>query len=114
MAESTQLLKGILESCVLKFIAIAPTYGYEIIAALKEYGFTTITEGTLYPILLRLEQKGAVTTRRVASPSGPSRKYYFITEEGQAILTRFYADWTNVSGIVSALFKEMDDHVDTE
>ena len=54
MENNTQLLKGILEFCVLKFISRAPTYGYEIVTQLKEYGFSDLSESTLYPLLFRL------------------------------------------------------------
>ena len=111
MAENAQLLKGILEACVLKYISREPNYGYEILAALKQYGFGTIGIGTLYPILLRLEQKGAVTTRQSVSPSGPSRKYYTITDVGVEILDRFYSEWISLTKSVSLLFEEMNSDV---
>ena len=82
---NTQLLKGVLEFCVLKFISREPTYGYEIVMHLKQVGFSDLSESTLYPLLLRLEQQGKVTVERRPSPKGPSRKYYVVTEEGQEV-----------------------------
>ena len=58
MENNTQLLKGVLEFCVLKFISREPTYGYEIVMHLKQVGFSDLSESTLYPLLLRLEQQG--------------------------------------------------------
>ena len=53
MENNTQLLKGVLEYCVLKLIAQEPTYGYEIVMHLKQVGFSDLSESTLYPLLLR-------------------------------------------------------------
>ena len=83
MENNAQLLKGVLEYCVLKLIAQEPTYGYEIVMHLKQVGFSDLSESTLYPLLLRLEQQGKVTVERRPSPKGPSRKYYIVTEEGR-------------------------------
>lgn len=67
---NTQLLKGVLEFCVLKFISREPTYGYEIVMHLKQVGFSDLSESTLYPLLLRLEQQGKVTVERRPSLRG--------------------------------------------
>ena len=90
MENNAQLLKGVLEYCVLKLIAQEPTYGYEIVMHLKQVGFSDLSESTLYPLLLRLEQQGKVTVERRPSPKGPSRKYYIVTEEGQQALCLLY------------------------
>ena len=65
MENNTQLLKGILEFCVLKLISREPTYGYEIVMNLKQVGFSDLSESTLYPLLLRLEQQGKVTVEQL-------------------------------------------------
>ena len=83
MENNAQLLKGVLEYCVLRLIEKEPTYGYEIVMQLKQVGFAEISESTLYPLLLRLEQQEKVTVERRPSPKGPSRKYYVITEKGR-------------------------------
>ena len=57
MENNAQLLKGVLEYCVLKLIDHEPTYGYEIVMHLKQVGFSDLSESTLYPLLLRLEQQ---------------------------------------------------------
>lgn len=85
----TQLLKGILEGCVLKLISKGETYGYEIISKLNEYGFDDIQDGTLYPVLNRLDKKGYISCRMGYSPLGPRRKYFSITEEGKIFLDEF-------------------------
>ena len=89
MENNAQLLKGILEYCVLKLIEKEPTYGYEIVIQLKQLGFSELSESTLYPMLLRLEQQEKVTVERRPSPKGPSRKYYVVTEKGRQSLFDF-------------------------
>lgn len=85
----SQLLKGILEGCVLQLISYKETYGYEIIIDLAKYGFDEIQEGTLYPVLNRLEKLGYIKCRMGRSPLGPRRKYYSITESGKIYLSEF-------------------------
>ncbi len=106
MENNAQLLKGILEYCVLKLIAKESTYGYDIVMQLKKVGFAEISESTLYPLLLRLEQQEKVTVVRKPSPKGPSRKYYVITERGQRSLLEFQQEWNRLCGLVENIFKE--------
>ena len=93
MFDRAQLRKGTLEGCILQIIARAPSYGYAIAATLRESGFAGITEGTLYPLLLRLERKNLIRAFYRASPSGPSRKYYDLTEAGRQYLQEFLIAW---------------------
>ena len=109
MENNTQLLKGVLEYCVLKLISREPTYGYEIVMNLKREGFSDLSESTLYPLLLRLEQNGNVTVERRPSPKGPSRKYYIVTGEGQRALLEFRQDWSQLCQLVEKIFKEEPD-----
>ncbi len=87
--DNSQLLRGILEQCVLAEISRGETYGYEILTRLSEKGFDQLIEGTLYPVLTRLHKKGLIACRAVKSPFGPSRKLYAITDEGQRELDAF-------------------------
>jgi PadR family transcriptional regulator PadR len=87
--DESQLLKGILEGCVLSIISRGENYGYEILLTLKKYGFKDIYEGTLYPILTRMEKKGIIICRIAKSPLGPKRKYYSITNEGEKYYENF-------------------------
>ena len=86
---NSQLMKGILEGCVLSIIARGETYGYEILSVLEEAGFEDTGEGTLYPLLTRLEKNGLIVCRRAKSPLGPIRKYYSATEAGITGLEEF-------------------------
>lgn len=95
--EDAQLLKGILEGCVLSIIAGGETYGYEILAKLEECGFDRLLEGTLYPVLTRLENRGLISCRRAKSPYGPVRKYYQITVDGMRYLEEFRASYEKIT-----------------
>ena len=106
MENNAQLLKGVLEYCVLRLIAKESTYGYDIVMQLKQLDFADISESTLYPLLLRLEQQGKVTVERKPSPKGPSRKYYVVTEKGQTALQEFQQEWNQLCGLVEKIFKE--------
>lgn len=97
MTEETQLLKGILEGCVLGVIERGETYGYEILSELERYGFEELGEGTLYPILTRLDKHGYIRCRKAKSPLGPIRKYYSITSEGSKRLAHFKEAYQKVT-----------------
>lgn len=94
--DDTQLMKGILEGCVLSVIARGETYGYEILSLLEKEGFTDLGEGTLYPVITRLDKNGYISCRRAKSPMGPIRKYYTITVEGRERLEQFKQQFTAV------------------
>ena len=79
----SQMLKGTLEGCIMAIISRQPTYGYEIAEQLKNYGFGQIAEGTIYPLLLRLEKNGLANAKYRASEVGPKRKYYALTAKGR-------------------------------
>ena len=87
--DDTLLMKGILEGCVLAIIQKEETYGYEILSSLENSGFENLGEGTLYPVLSRLDKNGYISCRKAKSPLGPIRKYYSITEEGKIYLENF-------------------------
>ena len=81
--DNAQLMKGVLEGCVLSIVARGETYGYEILGILEEAGFESLGEGTLYPVLTRLDKNGLIACRKAKSPLGPIRKYYSVTEKGR-------------------------------
>lgn len=91
---NTQLLKGVLEGFVLGVIeAKKETYGYEIRDILRQYGLNDLSEGTLYPLYLRLEKNKMVKSELKESPLGPKRKYYSLTPQGKEALREFHDDW---------------------
>lgn len=102
-------LKGFLELAVLAVIAEGETYGYEIGQSLTRAGFDGVRGGTLYPILGRLEEAGAVSTQWRAGDSGPGRKYYRITAEGTRQLGDRTTTWHRFAGHLNELLKESTD-----
>ena len=104
--EKSQLMKGILESCILKVIQKSETYGYEISEQLQQYGFEDVKEGTLYPLLLRMEKKGLIEAEFKASPLGPKRKYYHLTGAGIEYVESFLENWKENVEAVDRIFKE--------
>lgn len=96
MIDRSQLMRGTLEGCILKIISEDETYGYEIVSSLQEYGFYDAKEGTIYPLLVRLEKKEIISSIYKESPLGPKRKYYFITKLGEEYLNEFVSVWNEV------------------
>lgn len=89
----TQLLKGVLDGCVLQIISEKEIYGYELVQTLKQAGFTTIVGGTVYPLLQKLEKQELIKGELKPSPDGPDRKYFTITEAGVEYLAAFQLQW---------------------
>lgn len=100
----SQMLKGTLEGCILKIISQKETYGYEISQQLQDYGFSNISEGTIYPLLLRLEKSGFITAQHRESPLGPKRKYFSLSASGKSELAEFYSSWKELEHAVNNLF----------
>lgn len=92
--QMTELLKGTLEGIVLAILAGRPAYGYQITARLREQGFADLAEGTVYALLVRIEQRGFVDVERVPSEKGPPRKVYSINAQGRAQLDDFWRAWS--------------------
>lgn len=105
MYDKSQMMRGTLEGCILKIISVETTYGYEIVTKLQDFGFEDMKEGTIYPILVRLEKKNMISSQFRPSPLGPSRKYYSLTREGQEELNEFEICWRSVSDTVEAILK---------
>jgi PadR family transcriptional regulator, regulatory protein PadR len=92
--QMTEMLKGTLEGIVLAHLAVQPAYGYEITAQLRKQGFTDIVEGTVYALLVRVEQRGLVDVAKVPSEKGPPRKVYTLNANGRADLEEFWRVWS--------------------
>jgi len=95
--QATEMLKGVLEGIVLAILAGRSAYGYEITAWLREQGFSEIAEGTVYALLIRIEQRGLVDVERVPSEKGPPRKVYSLNAQGQDYLNEFWRTWSFLS-----------------
>jgi PadR family transcriptional regulator, regulatory protein PadR len=90
----TEMLKGTLEGIVLAILSGRPAYGYEITAWLREQGFSDIAEGTVYALLIRVEQRGLVDVEKVLSEKGPPRKVYSLNASGREYLDEFWRTWS--------------------
>jgi PadR family transcriptional regulator PadR len=99
----SQLRRGVLEFCVLALLRDGERYSYELVRALGDADGLVTTEGTLYPLLGRLRREGVVDTSWRESPSGPPRRYYRLTPDGQAALSSFVVEWARFRDSVDAL-----------
>ena len=99
----SQMLKGTLEGRVLGILSQKETYGYEIASQLAAYGFGAVPEGTIYPLLLRLEKNGLVSADFRPSELGPRRKYYALTPAGEEELRQFVQNYAELSHAVDSL-----------
>ena len=95
--QATEMLKGTLEGIVLALLAGRAAYGYEITTWLREQGFSDIAEGTIYALLVRVEQRGLVDVEKVPSEKGPTRKVYSLNAQGQEYLNEFWRTWSFLS-----------------
>ena len=92
--QMTEMLKGTLEGIVLAILSGRSAYGYEITAWLREQGFADIAEGTVYALLVRIEQRKLVDVEKVASEKGPPRKVYSLNARGRDYLDEFWRTWS--------------------
>ena len=102
----TEMLKGVLEGCVLEIIHRGETYGYEITRRLNALGFTDVVEGTVYTILIRLERSNLVDIAKKPSDMGPPRKFYTLNDSGREELRRFWQKWDFVASKINQLKEE--------
>lgn len=100
---SSQLLKGVLDMCLLAIIAEEPSYGYEMARKLEDRGLALASEGSIYPLLSRLQRSGLVEGYLVESSGGPARKYYKIGRQGRRTLADWQAEWASLSSGVEAV-----------
>lgn len=105
MIRKTQILKGILEGCVLSIINDGNCYSGDLATRLKDCGIDDISSGTIFPLLLRLEKDGLVSTYKVPNDLGPMRKYYQLTDKGETELAKFSEMWEDTKHIVNAILK---------
>jgi PadR family transcriptional regulator len=108
----SQMLRGVLDLCLLAVIEDTPAYGYEMTRRLQERGLSTVGEGSIYPLLGRLERDGLVATHRAASDGGPPRKYYRASPSGLRVLAEGAHAWRAVRSEVDAILANVDAEVD--
>jgi PadR family transcriptional regulator, regulatory protein PadR len=95
-----------LELCILRLVAARPRYGYELMTILSPWAQLAATDGTLYPLLRRLERSKDLRARWQESEAGPPRKYYTITSAGLSLLGFMESEWTGLTRSVEQLQEE--------
>jgi PadR family transcriptional regulator, regulatory protein PadR len=98
----SQMRKGFLEYCTLLILKKKASYTTDIIEELKS-AHLIVVEGTLYPLLTRLKNDGLLSYEWAESTQGPPRKYYSLTEEGNAILDGLGGAWNELSTAINHL-----------
>lgn len=106
MDNITEMLKGVLEGCILEIISHEEVYGYEITRRLNALGFSDVVDGTVYTILLRLEKNKLVDITKKKSDIGPPRKFYRLNDAGREELIKFWQRWDFVSTKINQLKEE--------
>ena len=106
--QMTEMLKGTLEGIVLAILARQPAYGYEITARLRDEGFSDIAEGTVYALLVRIEQRGLVDVAKVPSEKGPPRKVYSLNTQGRSELEEFWRTWSFLAERIELLHRNIE------
>lgn len=101
-------LRGLLDLCVLALLRDGESYGYELAQALHASGLGEVQGGTLYPVLLRLQRAGLVTTSWREGESGPARKYYRLSDAGRTELDDLSSAWLGFADRVSEILKKGD------
>ncbi len=106
MAESLQiqLKKGVLEMCVLALLSRGDNYAYDIASRMADA--VGMGEGTIYPLMRRMQNDGLVSTYLQESGSGPPRKYYKITKTGAEVLKQQITDWVAFEQAVKKILGE--------
>ena len=105
----SQMRKGVLEFCILSIIRQGEVYPSDLVERMKSANLH-ILEGTLYPLLTRLKNAGLLTYRWVESNSGPPRKYFSLTEKGDAFYRELEATWNELANAVKALSEAEQQH----
>lgn len=106
----SQLLRGVLDLCLLALIAERPRYGFEFVEALTDSGLELVSEGSIYPLLSRMERAGLVESFRAPSSSGGApRKYYRLTGAGRAELDRGRTVWRTFAAQAGRVLTDTDE-----
>ncbi len=96
--------------CLLALLARQPCYGYEIVQQLAQHGLDLVSEGSIYPLLSRLQQHGSIEGYLVPSTEGPRRKYYRLLPAGAKQLEQWQAEWETFAFAVEHILKGESSH----
>src|SRR5919206_2247880 len=99
----TQLLRGVLDTCLLALLARTPTHAYDLVVLLEQHGIEGVGYGTVYPLMGRLRRQGLVTERTEPSPSGPPRKVFEVSPAGRTALAEWTAQWVDTTSAITGL-----------
>lgn len=106
MDHRSQLLKGVLDMCLLAIISEEPSYGYEMADKLSKRGLDLASEGSIYPTLSRMQRSSLIEGYFVeADGSGPPRKYYRIAQQGEQRLAEWNGEWIGLRDGVDQVLK---------
>ncbi len=100
-----QMKKGILEYCILAIIKRGEVYASDILEELKQAELIVV-EGTLYPLLTRLKNEGLLSYQWVESKSGPPRKYFQLTDDGNTFLNELGFTWSELTNSVNQIINK--------
>lgn len=109
----TQLRKGILELAVMGALYHERHYGYSLIRVLSENSSISLKEGTIYPILARLDRDGLVRSGWVESDQGPPRKYYTLTSSGRQLFDELNQEFDLLVSLVQQKWKDREQPEET-
>lgn len=102
-SHKTQLLHGVLDMCLLSIIDAEASYGYEMVSKLRDRGLDLASEGSIYPLLSRLQKQGMIEGYLVQSSEGPARKYYRMSKKGRDVLEQWTDEWNDFRASVDAV-----------
>ena len=103
---SSQLLRGVLDMCLLALISEEPCYGYEMVQKMEERGLELVGEGSIYPLLSRLQKGRLIESYKVPSTEGPKRKYYRTLPKGEEQLKMWREEWESFSAAIGRVVGE--------
>jgi PadR family transcriptional regulator PadR len=99
-----------LELCIINLLAKGEIYAYDLVKQMARVKGLVVTEGTIYPLLSRLRRLGLASARLEESPSGPARKYYALTREGERLRVVMNTYWHELTEGISRLQEEKEAH----
>ena len=101
--DTTQVLKGMLDTAVLAALRVHPSYGYELVRRLRHDGFSDVADASVYGTLRRLHRAGLLASEIVESDAGPPRKYYALNQAGTDELARSAETWQRITSTMNRL-----------
>ncbi|MGA2019791.1 MAG: PadR family transcriptional regulator [Candidatus Sulfotelmatobacter sp.] len=107
MSKPSELVQGTLDMLVLKILALEPLNGWAVSQRLKQMSSDVlgVSDGSLYPALHKLEQRGWITARWKLSENNRRSKFYSLTQLGRKQLEKQAADWNRLSAAISGIVK---------